>query len=310
MSKLPVLVLAYNRPDLTEGLMKKVAAYAPDRLYVACDGARASKAGDHDLVEATRFFLTSPSWRTEIHTRLLPSNQGARHAVEGAIDWFFNNESEGIIFEDDCHPSRDFFHLAEHVIDRYRANQTVWGMTGSNDAGLVFPNDCSYGFLSTPLTWGWATWANRWKMHDVRLLNYPKNRRKIGLGAWPSRAHKLGFQRHIDSMLRSGTPEAWDYRWSWSVMSHGGLWIVSRQHLVKNVGFRPDATNTSKRWLVEQPLGRLGRIKDPICVQPNRDADWKVLQKIHGVAKPLWLNYPILFLKFVKKKTLRAFGVQ
>ena len=33
------------------------------------------------------------------------------HAVSGALDWFFEQEEEGIILEDDCLPSQSFFRV-------------------------------------------------------------------------------------------------------------------------------------------------------------------------------------------------------
>ena len=309
MSKLPVLVLAYNRPDLTAGLMEKIAAYAPERLYVACDGARASKAGDDDLVQATRSCLTSPSWRTAIHARFLSGNQGLRQGVEGAIGWFFDNEAEGIILEDDCHPTPDFFKLAEHVLDRYRDNGAVWGMTGSNSAGVTFPDGVSYGFIRLPLIWGWASWADRWQKNDSDLVSYPGNRSTIGIDGWPSIEHKLAFQRYLDSMVRWGNPDSWAYRWAWSVMSQGGLWIVPDQHLVSNEGFRQDATNTSAQWLAEQTPGQLSEICPTDEVKVDKHAELTILRELHGLLMPLWLNYPMSFLKKVKKNVSRIMRV-
>ena len=308
MSKPPVLVLAYNRPDLTEGLMKKIEAYAPERLYVACDGAKSSQAGDSDLVEATKSHLTAPAWKTELHTRFHSENQGLRQAVEGAISWFFDNEPEGIILEDDCHPTPDFFRLVEHVLDRYRDNKAVWGMTGSNNAGVTFPDGASYGFIRHPLIWGWASWADKWQKNDSDLFSYPGNKDRIGPGGWPSKEHKLAFQRHLDSIAKWAEPDSWAYRWAWSVMSQGGLWVVPAENLVENMGFRNDATNTSADWLVSQAAGSLTDISSPKEVEEDHKAELRILRKIHGLIMPVWLNYPMSFLKGIKKSLLRSIG--
>ena len=302
MSKLPVLVLTYNRPDLTEGLMEKIAAYAPERLYVACDGANASKAGDSDLVEATRVHLVAPSWKTELHTRFHSENQGLRQAVEGAISWFFDNELEGIILEDDCHPTPGFFRLAEHVLDRYRDNETIWGMTGSNNAGVTFPDGASYGFIRHPLIWGWASWADRWRKNDSDLDSYLENRNTIGPGGWPSKEHKFAFQRHLDSMVRWSRPNSWDYRWAWTVMSQEGLWIVPNQHLVENKGFRHDATHTTSQFFKPPSLGQLSAVIPPGQITANVVEETKVLNRLFFLKAPLALNYAVNFGKRVKSR--------
>ena len=48
--KVPVLILAFNRPDHVRKAMEAVRTYQPSRLYLACDGPRDSKEGEAALV--------------------------------------------------------------------------------------------------------------------------------------------------------------------------------------------------------------------------------------------------------------------
>lgn len=302
MAKLPVLVLAYNRPDFTRGLMEKLEAYAPVRLYVACDGPRLERSEDSAKVAEVRRILSSPNWETSVFTRFPEENLGLREAVRGAIDWFFENEEEGIILEDDCWPHPDFFRIAEHVISKYERDDRVWGMTGSNVAGVRFSGEASYGFLGQPLIWGWASWANRWKQHDPTLGDY----RSLGTGQrnalWPSPLHKLAIKRHLDSMVRWGVPNTWDYPWAWTVMSRRGLWVVPAVNLIENVGIGPWSTNTKKSKFPAAPVRHLeSNIRDPREKTVDLDAEESALYSIHGLSRPLWTNYPIAWLKIAKK---------
>ena len=45
MTKIPILVLAFDRPEYIEQSMKALQEYQPDRLYLECDGARIDKDG-------------------------------------------------------------------------------------------------------------------------------------------------------------------------------------------------------------------------------------------------------------------------
>ena len=45
---------------------------------------------------------------------------GCRKAVEGALDWFFEEEEMGIILEDDIVPDVSFFDYATKLLDEYR----------------------------------------------------------------------------------------------------------------------------------------------------------------------------------------------
>lgn len=302
VSKLPVLVLAYNRPDFTVELLKRVSEYSPTRLYVACDGPKESKPGDAELVTEVREALVAPSWECHVDTRFLEANAGSRLAVGGAIDWLFEREEEGIILEDDCMPTADFFRFAEHALTLYRHNSSVWGIAGANNAGYMFEGGSSYGFVRFPVISGWATWANRWKKHDFSLETYKGSTRSMRKKAWPSLAHKLAFERHLDWMVSYGKPDAWDYPLAWSVMREKGLWVVPSAHLVQHVGFRQDSTNVTSKKLMGGPLTPLGDISDPADITYDPQAEIRLLNKLHLLLTPLWLNFPINTMKRFKKK--------
>ncbi len=305
-NKLPVLILAYNRPDFTAQLMEKVAAYKPGRLYVACDGPKRNVGGDNTLVEDVRKTLSNPTWDTTLSTRFAPENKGPRLAVGGAISWFFDEEPAGIILEDDCMPSLDFFRFSEHILVEYEGKEEVWGLTGSNTAGIRVQSGSSFSFSRIPLTWGWATWANRWEKNDADLRSYITHRETIGPGGWPSKAHLFAFQRHLDSMENIGKPDAWDYPWAWSVMSQGGLWVVPEAHLVDNVGFRGDSTNTKSERLRGGPVTPLRTIRDPSSVEIDAAAENLILRQLHNLIFPLWLNVPVNFIRKLKNQLLRT----
>lgn len=304
MGRLPVLVLAYNRPDFTVELMKRVSEYTPTRLYVACDGPKESKLGDAQLVTEVREALVAPSWKCRLETRFLESNVGSRLAVRGAIDWVFEREEEAIILEDDCMPTSDYFRFAEHVLALYRNNPSVWGIAGANNAGYEFEKGASYGFVRFPVISGWATWADRWKKHDFRLETYIEANRSTKAKIWPSLAHKLAFKRHLDWMVAYSKPDAWDYPLAWSVMREKGLWVIPSAHLVQHIGFREDSTNVTSKKLMGGPLAPLGDISDPADITYDPQAEIRLLKKLHLLLTPLWLNFPINAMKRFKKKLI------
>ncbi len=48
----PVLFIVFNRPDTTRQVFEAIRAAKPPRLYIASDGPRAGRAGEHALCEA------------------------------------------------------------------------------------------------------------------------------------------------------------------------------------------------------------------------------------------------------------------
>ncbi len=302
-NKKAVLVIAYNRPHAATQVVEAIREYSPSRLYVACDGPKPNQSEDAEKVGAVRQIMANPGWDCRVTTLFRPANLGLRVAVTDALDWFFDQEDEGIILEDDCVPSPDFFRLAEYCLDTYRDEERVWGMTGSNTANVTMSTDASYGFIQHPLIWGWATWANRWKRRDFALHSYPGPVQAAQTAHWPSRHHKHTFYRQLTSMQQTGTPSTWDYPWSWTVMSQRGLWIVPNSQLVQNIGFGADATNTEGSALTGPKVSPLGPIATPQNIEQNMTAELEILRTIHRLKRHALVNS----LRFAARVCLSMF---
>ena len=123
-----VLVIGFNRPDLLSQTFEAVSRYQPQKLYFACDGPRLSLPEDEELVAKARKSFEAFPWQCEVKRQFQPKNLGLRNHVIGALDWFFESEPEGIVLEDDCVPTNDFFRLMEHILNTYRDEPRVWGL--------------------------------------------------------------------------------------------------------------------------------------------------------------------------------------
>lgn len=102
----PILFLVFNRPDVTALVFNEIKKAKPKKLYVAADGARDIK--ELNKCNIVREIATNIDWDCELITLFREKNLGCKYAVSSAISWFFENEEQGIILEDDCLPSNDF----------------------------------------------------------------------------------------------------------------------------------------------------------------------------------------------------------
>ena len=55
-----------------------------------------------------------------------------------AIDWFFGQEPEGIVLEDDCLPEQTFFRYCAELLERFREDPRVMFRCGRE--GLFLPS--------------------------------------------------------------------------------------------------------------------------------------------------------------------------
>ena len=154
----PVLFLIFNRPDTTKQVFSAIQKARPPRLYVAGDGPRPEQSNEAEICEIVRSIATNVDWDCEVKTLFRDHNFGCRLAVSQAISWFFENEPEGIILEDDCLPSQSFFWFCQELLEDFRNDKQVGAICGFYSNELDYKPSASYFFSRYMRVWGWAGW--------------------------------------------------------------------------------------------------------------------------------------------------------
>lgn len=258
-----VLFLVFNRLDTTKQVFEAIRQAKPPRLYVAADGARANKEGEAEKVQAVRdYILQNIDWECEVKTLFRDQNLGCKYAVSGAITWFFENEEQGIILEDDCLPSQSFFWYCEDLLERYKDDQSAYLVSGDSRASESFGMKEDYGFCKYPMIWGWASWARVWRNYDPELQDWPKHRDVLPPSISSYRP-TIKFWKNIFERMYNKEIDTWDYQFSYLLLKNKAKCIVPKVNLITNVGFGADATHifsteseaaNRKRYEINIPL--------------------------------------------------------
>ena len=171
--KKAVLLLTFNRLNYLIHVFEAVRQAKPPRLYIASDGPRPSKEGEKEKVEEVRNYLLSHvDWDCEVKTRFLETNSGGcAKGVSGAINWFFENEEDGIILEDDILPNSSFFSYCEKMLEHYENDKDVYSVVGYLPVADA-KGDKTYGFATVSHCWGWATWKDKWKIFQQDISDF------------------------------------------------------------------------------------------------------------------------------------------
>ena len=247
----PVLLIVFNRPHPTRRVFEAVRRARPARLYVAADGPRPDRPTDAARCAETRILVTEGvDWPCEVHTLFRTENRGCGWGPAEAINWFFEQEPEGIILEDDCLPSASFFRFCQETLARYRHDSRVMHIAGGNfsfEARQPAPAGAnSYHFSGRVHSWGWASWQRAWQHFDFNLTNLPELRRNGVLARHYSSLLERAYWLHKFEKVRAEKASAhiWDYQWHFAVAAQRGLTIVPAVNLMTNIGFGDDATHT------------------------------------------------------------------
>jgi hypothetical protein len=170
----PVLLILFNRPELTARVFSEIAAQRPATLFVAGDGPR--NAADVDRCHEARRVIERVGWPCDVRTNFAVRNLGAGLGPATALDWVFSQVDEAIILEDDCVPAPSFFAFAEALLHRYRHDPRVMEIGGGNYQFGRRHTPYSYYFSHYAHTNGWATWRRAWDRFDLQIARWPEYR--------------------------------------------------------------------------------------------------------------------------------------
>lgn len=299
MMNTPILFLIFNRSDTTAQVFSAIREARPTKLYVAADGPRAGRQGEDEQCRITREIATAIDWECELHTLFREQNLGCKVAVSSAITWFFEQEEEGIILEDDCLPTESFFGFCEMMLERYRDDERVMMIAGTNFLldGVRPENSCFFSNMVS--IWGWATWRTSWqkRITDIGVINVEKI---------DARFNNRTYSRYITKMLRaatSGAIDTWDIQWCYSIMAQNGICVTPALNQVKNIGYVGTHTSgtSSPFFDMETENFDLSRLEYPVFFTISSEFDNIAMNNIITHNK-----IPANFVELVKNKIVKS----
>lgn len=245
MSKTPILFLIFNRPNQAMEVLDAIRKHAPERIYIAADGARDTRPGEEEVCAQLRAkVLESIDWKCEVKTRFQPSNIGCKLAVSGAIDWFFEQEEMGIILEDDCLPNTSFFRFCEELLEYYKEDERIMQISGNNFQFGKKWGDASYYFSKYNHIWGWASWRRAWKLNTLDKSQFDEFVKSNQINyLFQNSSERKFWMSHLKNVYQNNV-DTWDAQWTLSMWMQNGLCILPNVNLVSNIGFGEDALHT------------------------------------------------------------------
>jgi len=245
----PVLVIAFNRPELLRQLIDRLRVVKPTWIYLAVDGAREDRPGEEELVQRCRELAQSIDWPCSVSTLFHDVNVGCGVGVSTAISWFFDHEEAGIILEDDILPDPSFFEFCGELLERYRDDERVFAISGCNFVPSEHQMDPTqpYRFTNIPHIWGWATWKRSWSNYELDISNWRTrvSARKLWQAVDGSLPGFVYWNSTFELLARKQV-DTWDGQLVLTALESGQFIASSNVNLIENIGFGPDATHTKE----------------------------------------------------------------
>lgn len=278
-----VALIIFNRPDTTARVFEAIRRARPSKLLVAADGPRADHAEDEKTCAAARAIIERVDWPCEVLKRYSDTNQGCKMGPVNAINWIFEHVEEAIILEDDCVPHPDYFRFCEAMLDRYRHDNRIMMVCGTNYLQDVPELGDSYFFSNYYPIWGWATWRRAWKLFDADIKAWDAFRDKRQLEWLFSHRIIARYYESMFSLARKGR-DFWDIQWWFACIMQHGLAVVPRVNLITNVGDEGTHARTQRgvyTGMATYPLDT-EHIRHPEYVTPDIDLNRRLYEHSHA----------------------------
>jgi hypothetical protein len=271
MTRSPVAIFLFRRPETARMLMERVAAARPEVLFLIADGPRADRPGEVDQCRETRDeVLRHVTWPCEVVRRFSDVNLGCNGSIVGGCDFVFSHVDRAIILEDDCVPEVSFFRYCDELLDRYESCGQVMHICGYNPLSQWLGDASSYLFShECQFAWGWASWRRAWRFYDDAMTSWAEHRRQgTNCPPWFNREVSDFFNAYGDRL-----PETWDYRLAYAILANSGISIVPKRNMVANVGHGIGGTHSTTYRVPEQTAPVQFPMSHPASIVPDRAFD-------------------------------------
>lgn len=290
MLQTPVALIIFNRPQTTAKVFAEIRKAEPTKLLVLADGPRSDRLGEAEKCAAARAIIETVDWECEVVKNYSDVNLGCKERIgRTGLTWIFQMVEEAIILEDDCLPDPTFFNFCQELLRRYRYDERIMSICGSNLLLEWKPEIQDYHFSNHFSAWGWASWRRVWELYDVdmKLWSEPEMQTRVK-DALMHRGRFLKY-RHLFELVYQGKLDAWDYQMLFHCLTQSGLSITPARNLISNLGFDIESTNTSSANDIRANLPTFPAkfpLREPIGVGVDRAYELKRNFKLYDRSLP------------------------
>ena len=308
----PIALFVYNRPGHTritiEALRNNLLAIE-STLHVFADGVMTgiSEEGLQRIVEVREIVSHIEGFK-EVILHLSDTNKGCARSVREGVTDMVQQYGRVIVVEDDILTTPHFLQYMNDALDFYANDRRIWSVGGMNiDIQLPekYTNKHDLYLVHRGCSWGWGTWADRWKDIDWEV----KDAERFFASKRMMRRFDRGGEG-MTQMLRNqleGRIDAWDIVWDYHVFKHNGYGLRPVRSFTQNIGMDGSGTHYNQDTPSDPQAPLFDPTKDTIRfekhLRPNKEVQrifynyWSDKEKLSTITR----------IKRLIKKILRNF---
>lgn len=309
----PIAFFVFNRPLHTvktlEALKRNEGA-SESILHVYADGAKEGASKEtKEKIKKVRNIISHIDGFAEVHLHLSDTNKGCARSVREGITEVVGQYGRAIIVEDDIVTSPKFLIFMNKALNQYESDKRIWTIGGMNvDIELPqhYIKQHDLYLVHRSCSWGWATWADRWRNIDWevkdadKFFSCPKAMKRFDRGG-------EGMSQMLRDQL-NGKIDAWDIVWDYHIFKHNGYCLRPVKSFTQNIGMDGSGTHYHDGCFIDPQAPLFDPAKDTLRLEPHLRPNREVQRIFYNYWSDTPKLSPSTKLKRGIKKLLRQWG--
>jgi hypothetical protein len=236
--KVPILFQIFNCLDTSLKVFTEIKKIKPINLYIIQDGARKNKLNEAvDCLNVRSRILELVDWECNLTTQFRDENMGPGAGTADALKWFFNQVEYGIVLEHDCLPHTDFFEYCAILLEKYKDENRVMLINGSNYQNRINFGKGSYYFGVSCQIWGWAAWKRTFINYEFDINKYDQEAVSNDIKLTFRTKREQKYWQNVYLWMKNRIVDTWDYQLMFTIWHQKGLIVMPNNNLISNIGF-------------------------------------------------------------------------
>jgi hypothetical protein len=264
--QIDVVLLLYKRPEhlskVLEGIVQNNISFVKVYLDYSNDPSDLKKQSE--ILNIIKNFK-----KCHIELTKRPTKFGLAGNVRASLDETFKNGADAVLLlEDDCVLKPGGYQFFEQGLRNLKNNREIRSLCGYTfpACSFVLEPETDVLLLSRFSTWGWATWADRWKQYESDLSKLVKAIELAGISV-------SDFAPDIERLCQSeyylsGKADIWSVNWILIHYLTSTFAAYPCECVIENIGLDGSGTNCEVTNIFQDNRRKPGK----------NDYNWKKLQ--------------------------------
>ena len=277
-----VLILAYQRTSSLIEILQKCKGNGFARIYVSVDVPSSQDIPALNRTDEVLKILKNfeSSYSGKLFYKIATHNLGCGVSVLSGCDWLYGQEEFGIVIEDDCIPSDDFFRFVQENLSFIDSSTEYAVLCGTQFYRLDRREGCIYK-VKYPIFWGWATTRKQWELSRTQLDGLLSGDSLAFNGLhFPEKVYwRAGCRRILE-----GYVDTWDTLLTSILINERRSALAPYQSLIQNVGNDEVATHTSAGTTLHSLQLGSYEFSQQHLIQSGKDIDKWMMQEVYKIS--------------------------